>query len=739
MNEPPQHSRPTAPVETSDNGRTPRSRALLLGLIAAGVILALTCSGFQDGFRSPLFTDDYVWINHYIGRSTADVLGDYLFFFTHDLLGTRGFGHFYRPLPRAVFTTGWLMFGFRVWGYHLLTFLVHLACVGAVGWLGMRLARSVWAGLAAALFFALHPSHGIAVTWVCAISDPLYTLFFTLGAGWLVRMIDLAPADPFASPRRNRLLYGLYALALMSKESAMTFPLIAFVVVSVLQAPPWRFWRSRSHRWFFGTLAVMTVAYFLWRMWVCGGVAGYGTHTAFPLDRMQANAWELLKGSTFYFSDLDRLIEPLGWLQLTLVFCALLLLKLLASPDDRFRRAALAGVLWIALANVISLNVTYKPWYNYITSVGAAAVVGATIAAPLPAIWPPRIRRILHAGAAVFVGLLAAAHLLDLRLWNERWGEMTAREFDRIAVFKRQIPHLPDGLTLYCEPPMAHAKWWMYSYFEFIYQRRMHFTPVVHAVNHPAIRPRQLDRTVFFSYDAQRRRIYQVMNHYDIVRRVHAPYDPRYNHFLSWEFDEKDFTQEMLLLGPDRLTFPPPGQDPDHRALARQLRYILFPDNRRVFIFKRGGYYPAEAEIGRRRGETRARGRPGEAQVRDGRLILNDIGEPRVLMINVPYFFDTAHNPCEVRLRWATDDPAARVTFFWAAHALIFPLEKVKFHWTPLDGGNGPDMKTFRIDCDFDPYDKTDLWIWSGRAHRVGLLLEGRFDEVEVDAIRFLN
>src|SRR5690606_11439344 len=96
-------------------------------------------------------------------------------------------------------------------------------------------------------------------------------------------------------------------------------------------------------------------------------------------------------------------------------------------------------------------------------------------------------------------------------------------------------------------------------------------------------------------------------------------------------------------------------------------------------------------------------------------------------------------------LRWKSRDPDARVSFFWGGHALIFPLEKSRFRWTPLEGGNGTadngayEMKTFRVDCNWDPTDKTDLYIWSGRAHRVGLFFEGQFDEIEVDSIRFLN
>lgn len=710
------------------------------------LIPALALYAFQDAFQTPFFTDDFVWVNHYIGRGAGSVALDYFYFLTHDLLGTQGFGHFYRPLPRAVFTTGWLLFQYQMWGYHALTFLIHLGVVAAVGWMTWRLTRMLAAALAAALFFAVHPSHGISITWVCALSDPLYTFFFALGAGWLAHMIDASPEAPFASRRRNLILFGIYILALGSKESAMTFPILAAAQVAIFQSPPWRWRRERGHWKFFGTLTAITVVYFFWRAWVCGGVAGYGTHTSFPLDRMQANAWELLRGSTFYFTDLDRISKPLGWLQLTIAFCALMLLKLLASTDNRYRRVALFGVVWLALANVISLNVGYKPWYNYVTSAGAALAVGATVAAPLPAAWTRLTRLSLHAGAAAFVAILTFAHVTDLRQWNAKWAEMTAAEFDRIAVFPRTIKTIPDGLVLYCDPPMAHANWWMKSYIDFVYQRNMQFSPVVHGVNHAAIRPRDLRRTVFLQYDARQEKLLQVMHHNDIVRRLHAPYDPRYNHFLSWNFDDSDYLREALVLGPEHLQFPPRerwGTDAGRDAIARQLRYILYPDNKKVFIFKEGGYYPEEAELDRR----------ADAEIRDGHLVMRDVRDPRVVMLNLHYFFDTIDNPCEVTLRWKSRDPEARVTFFWAAHALIFPLDKVRFRWTPLVGGNGTtgeggdeaaenagyEMKTFRVDCNWDPTDKTDLYIWSGRAHRVGLLLEGQFDEVEVDSIRFLN
>jgi len=130
-----------------------------------------------------------------------------------------------RPLLKLSYLLDWTS-GTGTTAFHLTNLLIHLANSGLVYLLAVRLIRQ-WAPalpatlpLWVALLFAVHPVHSEAVSYISGRSASLMTMFYL---GGLLAHID-------GRTQGNRFLQHvltplLFALALASKETAVTFPL----------------------------------------------------------------------------------------------------------------------------------------------------------------------------------------------------------------------------------------------------------------------------------------------------------------------------------------------------------------------------------------------------------------------------------------------------------------------------------------------------------------------------------
>jgi hypothetical protein len=139
---------------------------------------------------------------------------------------------YYRPVAFLSYAFDWQLWHGQAIGFHLTSLLLHTANTVLVFLFARRLFGKLPA-VAAVLLFGLHPSSHEAVFWMSSRFDLLATLLMLLG----LLAIQAAGANrdsvqPVA-PRRARAiaLHGAavlcFSLALLSKESAFAFPLIA--------------------------------------------------------------------------------------------------------------------------------------------------------------------------------------------------------------------------------------------------------------------------------------------------------------------------------------------------------------------------------------------------------------------------------------------------------------------------------------------------------------------------------
>ena len=140
--------------------------------------------------------------------------------------GKQAWANSYRPLVNLSFLTSFELFGYSPYGYHLINIFLHLIVVGLIFVVTAKVFSNEWLGLLAAAVFALHPIHTEPVAWIDGISDPLFSVFYLL-AFWFYLRLGEAQAES-----RIRLRVGMivsFFLALLSKETAMSFPVLVTV------------------------------------------------------------------------------------------------------------------------------------------------------------------------------------------------------------------------------------------------------------------------------------------------------------------------------------------------------------------------------------------------------------------------------------------------------------------------------------------------------------------------------
>lgn len=141
--------------------------------------------------------------------------------FTRSYLHVVDAGHaYYRPIVTASFVVDAAWSGTRPFGYHLTNAVLHAFASALLFALLRRLGFGALAAAGGALFFTANPALVPAVAWVPGRNDVLLAIFAL--AGWVLLLRD---AERPSWPVRAAHL-GCFALALLTKETAMVLPLV---------------------------------------------------------------------------------------------------------------------------------------------------------------------------------------------------------------------------------------------------------------------------------------------------------------------------------------------------------------------------------------------------------------------------------------------------------------------------------------------------------------------------------
>jgi hypothetical protein len=178
----------------------------------------------------------------------------------------QGTGNYYRPIFELWLLIQYSIFGLHPWAYHLASVLMHVAVVGLAYLLCKRLTGERLTASMSAVIFAVHPTHIETVAWISGVTDLLCALFVLASFLFYLRAQD----EELSRKRRTCWQVGallLYALAMMSKETAVALP--ALLVL-------YEWWLAKRESvlvqaWRVFPFVAITGAYLLVRHWVLLG------------------------------------------------------------------------------------------------------------------------------------------------------------------------------------------------------------------------------------------------------------------------------------------------------------------------------------------------------------------------------------------------------------------------------------------------------------------------------------
>jgi Tfp pilus assembly protein PilF len=135
----------------------------------------------------------------------------------------------YRPLAMATLSLDRSLYRGDPRGYHVTSILLHVAATLVLFRLLSALGASGKGAFLAALVFGVHPIHTEAVDVAFNRSELLACLFVLGALAWLWRGQERRPYAALAGAT------ALYLLALLSRESAVTLPLLAALLLVLLR------------------------------------------------------------------------------------------------------------------------------------------------------------------------------------------------------------------------------------------------------------------------------------------------------------------------------------------------------------------------------------------------------------------------------------------------------------------------------------------------------------------------
>jgi tetratricopeptide (TPR) repeat protein len=132
--------------------------------------------------------------------------------------------NYYRPLVTVSYVVSWAVANGKPWFFHLCNILGHAATSYLAVVSLRRWTKHLGVAILGGLLFALHPSRTESVVWVAGRTDVMMALFMLL-------CVELSYRAARSERGRGLLLLSLlsFLLALLSKESAASLPLLLYV------------------------------------------------------------------------------------------------------------------------------------------------------------------------------------------------------------------------------------------------------------------------------------------------------------------------------------------------------------------------------------------------------------------------------------------------------------------------------------------------------------------------------
>jgi len=315
------------------------------------VFLLLASLGFL-AFYPALFNffcaDDFIWI-----ETTNDIFVNHDLTSSNNFVVTRG-----RPVVSLVFLFLYQLVGLKPFGYHLLSILLHILNAVLLFQLLSFLTKKTTLRLVASLIFLLHFIHEESLFWISSNSVLLCCSFY---------LTSLLLFLKWRANRGSAVLYVFslffFVLALFSREDAITFPLLVFLVLLSDFPPVQKLNRINAFK-ISGPFFLLTGLYLLFRLFTLPpDLIGHSLKLdpTIPLKNMAYFSVNLFFPYRFLFDlvgydKLERLqlyyqAFDLRWLTIPFILALLFfLLKFLSHHPKKGNTLFNAGILFLCLS-----------------------------------------------------------------------------------------------------------------------------------------------------------------------------------------------------------------------------------------------------------------------------------------------------------------------------------------------------------------------------------------------------
>jgi tetratricopeptide (TPR) repeat protein len=375
---------PGSPAKAGDAGKglaTGQVDNLLISaliLCAALPYLNTLLNGFVYDDNRQVLDNPYLKSFHFFPQ----VFGTTVWSF----VGMQGVSNYYRPMMTFGYAVCYHLFGPLAYGFHLVNVCLHVGVVLLVFVVARWLFKSRTIAFVAACLFALHPIHTEAVAWVAAVTS-LEVTFFYLLTFWL--FLSMARPPGGVSPWVKLAAVISFALTILSKEQALTFPLLAVIYEHFFrddrsETTFWQKARRYSEFW------LMDLAYVLFRVEHLGAFApqiqlsrlGWYPSVLSALalagQYLEKLFWPVELCAYYVFHKGTSIIEPQVLLGIaTLAGCLVIFVSV-----ARRNRTASFGFIWffVTLSPVLDIRYlagnVFAERYLYLPSVGFCWLVG---------------------------------------------------------------------------------------------------------------------------------------------------------------------------------------------------------------------------------------------------------------------------------------------------------------------------------------------------------------------------
>jgi tetratricopeptide (TPR) repeat protein len=303
-----------------------------------------------------VYDDDYFIVKNVAIRSIGNIP---LFFTSPSAIAFSELAQdVYRPVTAISYALNYLAGRLDTFGYHLVNVFFHGADAVLVFLLLWTAFGDLFLAFVTAMLFACHPVQTEVVSWISGRSSVL-SLFFYLAS--FVAYIGALKGSGRTASMRSALSLCLFALALFSKEMAVTLPLL--LVAYDVHFREGESWKSRALR--YAPYVVLTVTFILIRSAVLGRVSQCGWWGGSPYNT-------LLTMSTVFVDYVRVLLFPAR-------LCAFYVTKVYSCWADANVLSSIAAIILVFAALPVLYRrmrgASFAIWWFIITMLPVSNIV----------------------------------------------------------------------------------------------------------------------------------------------------------------------------------------------------------------------------------------------------------------------------------------------------------------------------------------------------------------------------